>query len=64
VSYVYYPGWFDNPLNKEQFSSFLEIYLQPKNSPFEIACGTAADYGSVLPKNFGGFLTVRFSLND
>lgn len=63
LSYVYYPGWFGNPINEEQFSSYVEFYLQPKKIPFEIIAGAAADFGSVLPKNFGGFLQVRFSLD-
>ena len=63
-SYVRYPGWFENPINEDQFSSLIAFYLQPKNSPFEISVGGAADFGSALPKNFGGFLQLRFSLND
>ena len=63
VSYVYYPGWFDTPINKEQFSSFVAFYLQPKKMPFEIACGTAADFGNAMPKNFGGYLQLRYSLD-
>ncbi|MBE0424277.1 MAG: hypothetical protein IBX66_10120 [Lutibacter sp.] len=63
-SYVYYPGWFDTPINKEQFSSYFALCLQPKKIPFEIIAGAAADFGSALPKNFGGFLQVRFWLNE
>lgn len=63
-SYIHYGGWFDNPINKEQFSSLVEIYAQPKKFPFEISLGAAADFGSALPKNFGGFLQLRFSLNN
>jgi hypothetical protein len=63
-SYVYYPGWFGTPINKEQFSSYVEFYLQPKKIPFEIVAGAGADFGSVLPKNFGGYLQLRFPLND
>lgn len=63
-SYVRYPGWFDTPINKEQFSSYVEFYLHPKKIPFEIVAGAAADFGSVLPNNFGGFLEVRFSLDE
>lgn len=64
ISYVYYPGWFDEPIHEEQFSSLIAFYMQPKKIPFEISLGAAADFGSVLPKNFGGFLQLRFSLND
>lgn len=63
-SYVRYPGWFDNPINEEQFSSLIAFYLQPKNSPIEISVGGAADFGSALPKNFGGFFQLRFPLSD
>ena len=63
-TYVCYPGWFDAPINEEQFSSLVEIYLQPKNSPFEISLGAAADFGSVLPENIGGFLQLRFPLDN
>ncbi|MDD3723122.1 MAG: capsule assembly Wzi family protein [Lutibacter sp.] len=58
LSYIQYPGWFNAPINEEQFSSLVEIYLQPKNIPFEITLGAAADYGDSLPKNFGGFLKL------
>lgn len=63
-SYIHYAGWFENPINKEQFSSLVEIYVQPKKFPFEISVGAAADFGSALPNNFGGFLKVRFPFND
>ena len=63
ISYIYYPGWFNNPIKKEQFSSLVAFYFQPKKIPFEIACGTAVDFGNALPKNFGGFLQVSFPLN-
>jgi hypothetical protein len=62
-SYIHYPGWFGESLNKDQFSSLFEFYLQPKNIPFEISFGFSTDIGSVLPNNFGGFLklTKNFS---
>ncbi|MFZ2283056.1 MAG: capsule assembly Wzi family protein [Lutibacter sp.] len=63
-SYIHYAGWFENPLHEEQFSSLVEIYIQPKKFPFEISLGAAADFGSALPNNFGGFLQLRFPLND
>lgn len=63
-SYIHYAGWFENPINKEQFSSLVEIYVQPKKFPFEISLGASADFGSALPNNFGGFLQLRFPLND
>jgi hypothetical protein len=57
-SYIYYPGWFDAPINKDQISSLVEFYVQPKKIPFEITVGAAADFGSALTENFGGFLKV------
>ena len=63
-SYIHYAGWFENPINEDQFSSLIEIYVQPKKFPLEISLGAAADFGSALPNNFGGFLQLRFPLND
>ena len=64
MSAIQYPGWFDNPINKEQFSSLIAFYMQPKKMPFEITCGTAVDFGNALPKNFVEFLIVRFLFNE
>jgi hypothetical protein len=61
-SFIHYAGWFENPLNEEQFSSLVEIYVQPKKFPFKISLGAAADFGSALPNNFGGFLKLTKSI--
>ncbi|HEY9169457.1 MAG TPA: capsule assembly Wzi family protein [Lutibacter sp.] len=64
LSYVQYPGWFEVSINENQFSSLFEIYLHPKNIPFEITLGAAADYGSSLPKNFGGYLKLIKTISN
>jgi len=61
-NFIHYAGWFENPLDEEQFSSLVEIYVQPKKFPFEISLGAAADFGSALPNNFGGFLKLSKSI--
>lgn len=63
-SYIQYPGWFENPINKEQFSSLIELNLQPKIIPFKIFVGGAADFGNTLLKNFGGYLKVSALLDN
>lgn len=64
LSYTKYEGWFNHPINKEQFSSFLELSLSPKRIPFEISIGTAADFGNFLPRNIGGFFKLSKTINN
>lgn len=64
LSYTMYEGWFNDPINKEQFSSLLEISFSPKRIPFEISVGTAADFGNFLPQNIGGFFKLTKTMNN
>ena len=58
LTYTYYPGWFKTPLQKSQFSPYLEIFIKNKTIPFDISMGAAADFGTFLPTNIGGFLKL------
>ena len=58
LTYTYYPGWFNSPVQESQFSPYLELYLKNESIPFDISVGTAADFGNFLPTNFGGFLKL------
>lgn len=66
-SHITYFGWFDNEYDPKpkQFSGYLEVNLpQLRHLPFEISLGSAFDNGTYRPNNIGGFLKLRFPLND
>jgi len=58
ISYTSYAGWFSNPINKNLFSSSLQVSIQIPKLPFEIQLTTAADLGNTLPKIIGGFIAI------
>ncbi len=58
LTYTYYQGWFNAPVQEYQLSPYLELLLKNETIPFNISLGAAADFGDFLPTNFGGFLKL------
>ena len=58
ISYTSYAGWFSNPIDKNIFSSSLQLYIQIPKLPFEIQFTTAADFGNTVPNSIGGFIAI------
>lgn len=58
LTYTKYVGSFNNPINEDQISPYLELHYKKDNFPFDISLGATGDFGDFLPNNFGGFLKL------
>ncbi|WP_111709665.1 capsule assembly Wzi family protein [Lutibacter citreus] len=58
LTYTKYAGSFNTPINKNQFSPYLELNYKKNNFPFDISFGATGDLGDFLPNNLGGFLKL------